>query len=366
MIITIFLAVVAILYLLQILVLRIGLEKADRAKRVEGYEPTVSIIVAARNEEQYVHECLQSLLAIDYPREKLEIIIVNDGSTDHTAEIVQGYIRARSWMKILTTKPGKGNLLGKTNAVAQGIEASHGEILMFTDADCRVPTLWVRETVKYFENNIGIVGGFTLLNASRMFEGIQALDWVFLFGLASATAGWNKPLTAIGNNLSVRRLTYDATGGYGHISFSVTEDYALVQSIITKTDYRVAFPVNQHAVVRSRACQNLKQLFRQKQRWGVGGLDIVLHGMIIMSIGWLLRVLLLLSPFFVNTPVIIAASACMCFIDLRFLWKPLKQFGVLSYLKYFLLFELYFLVYVPLIPIVAFLSKDVVWKERRL
>jgi 1,2-diacylglycerol 3-beta-glucosyltransferase len=364
---TILLALAIAIYVIMMLVLRIGLERSDGLERVTEYEPSVSIIVAARNEEQCIGICIESLLQIDYPGEKLECIIVNDGSTDRTVEIAQRYMdKHPSRIKVINAYPGQDNLLGKTNAVAQGIDASHGEVLMFTDADCIVPTTWVRSTVQYFTGSIGVVGGFTLLHAETIFEGMQALDWVFLFSLASAMAGLRSPLTVIGNNLSVLRSAYNDVGGFRCIPFSVTEDYALVQAIVRKANYRVAFPLEPSNVVRSIACKNVMQLFRQKQRWGVGGLDMVLRGMLVMSIGWFLRILLIASFFTVQYVVLAFAVACIFFIDMRFLFKPLKRFGALSYLRYFLLFELYYLLYVPIIPIVAIISKNVVWKERRL
>src|SRR5262249_33713215 len=152
-------------------------------------------------------------------REKLEAVIVNDGSTDRTREIAEEMARSHTWMKVISTHHGEGNLLGKTNAVSAGIDISRGEILMFTDADCTIPPEWVREAVKCFDEKAGIVGGFTILESHRTFEGMQALDWIFLFGVSSATAGWGIPLTAIGNNLSVRRSSYDATGGFRNIPF---------------------------------------------------------------------------------------------------------------------------------------------------
>src|SRR5713101_3554770 len=154
-----------LLYLLQMIVLRIGLERADRARRLEEYEPTVSVIVAARNEEHCIQQCIDSLLKLEYPREKLEITIVNDGSTDRTREIAEMSTDNSAALKVISAMQGEGNLRGKANAISQGIDASSGEILMFTDADCTVPERWVKETVRYFDNGVGVVGGFTLLNA---------------------------------------------------------------------------------------------------------------------------------------------------------------------------------------------------------
>ena len=186
---------------------------------------------------------------------------------------------------------------GKANALAQGIHQSSGEILLFTDADCTVPRQWVRTTVQYFTDDVGVVGGFTLLKANRIFEGIQSLDWIFLFSLASSMAGLNRPLTAIGNNVGIRRAAYTAVGGYEVIPFSVTEDYALVHTIYQNTTYRVVFPINPETVVISSACRTLHHLYHQKQRWGVGGLDMVFRGKVIGIIGWLAKTGMIVTAF---------------------------------------------------------------------
>lgn len=355
-----------LLYVIEFLFLYVGLGKATQITKRGNYEPTVSIIVAARNEEEYIEQCVRSLTAVDYPKDKLEIIVVNDRSSDRTLEIVEGLSLQFAQVKVLSTTAGEGNLRGKANALAQGIQISHGEILMFTDADCTVPKTWVRETVSYFDEKTGIVGGFTLLEATRPFEGMQALDWIMLFGVASATAGWKIPLTAIGNNLSVRRSAYERVGGFKQIPFSVTEDYALVQRILQTTEFEIRFPLNAASVVHSKPCQSWKQLYHQKQRWGVGGLDMVFRGMFIMFFGWLFKFFLLVGLFIVPFWTWLFAFISKCLIDVLFLSKPLRRFNAMKYLKHFFLFETYYCLYVIILPFIAMLSKKVVWKERTL
>lgn len=350
----------------EIFVLALGIGRANRIRKTPGYEPTVSIIVAARNEEERIEQCLASLMCLEYPRDKIEIIVVDDRSTDHTSEIIRRFSEQHDAVKTARTQPERGTLRGKMNAVALGISLSHGEILMFTDADCSVPPGWIRETVQSFDAETGIVGGFTLLEATGVFGGMQALDWIYLFGLASGTAGLNIPLTAIGNNLSVRRSAYDATGGYEAIPFSVTEDYALVQAILQKTKLVLRFPVNPLAAVKSKPCLGWRELYRQKQRWGVGGLDMVARGLAITAVGWVLNLALIVGWWFVGFPLWIAAVAFKTLVDTMFLWRPLKELSALSYLKYLPFFEVYFTLYVLAIPLVAIASRDVIWKERRL
>jgi cellulose synthase/poly-beta-1,6-N-acetylglucosamine synthase-like glycosyltransferase len=363
---TIILISALIIYFLELIFLHLGLKKANRVQITDSYEPTVSVIVAARNEEKSIGECIDSLINLNYPKEKLEIIIINDNSTDKTPEIIDSFVRKYPLIKTITAKPGLGNLQGKANAITQGIEISKGEILIFTDADCRVQPEWIKQTVRYFVDDVGIVGGFTLLDANRIFEGIQTLDWMFLLGIASATTGWEIPLTAIGNNLAVRRIAYEKTGGYRKIPFSVTEDYALVQAIVQRTNFKVRFPINSLALVKSKPCSNIHHLYSQKKRWGIGGLDMVTRGLVIMAIGWIAKFLLMFSFLFAPVEIWLASIFIMGVAETSFIYVPLKHFKNLKMLKYTIPFLLYFFIYVLILPFIVFSSKQVSWKERQL
>ncbi len=364
--VTFFLVSVVALYCLELLLFRRGLTSSTRIPQDLGYEPTVTIIVAARNEEHRIPACLSSLRNIEYPPEKLEIIIVDDFSTDKTAEVVEHFIAGRNDIQLLKSPPEHGNLRGKTNAIAQGIRHSRGEIIMFTDADCSVHPRWVRGTVKYFSEDTGIVGGFTILGNGRLFHGIQAMDWLYLFSIASATAGLNIPLTAIGNNLSIRRSAYTKTGGYEVIPFSVTEDYSLVQTIIQKTNFRLRFPLEPDAVVTSGACDSLSQLVRQKQRWGVGALDMVTVGMVVIAVGWLVRALIVLGLILAPATLSIPLFAAVALADYLLFSKVFGRLPFRHLQKYFIAFECYLTCYGLIIPFLALGSRNVIWKERTL
>ena len=348
------------------MILRIGLNRADRIPVRDSYYPRVSIIVAARNEEEFIGKCIQSLLKIDYSTESLEIIVVNDGSTDRTAEIIGSTVMGHPHVKLLSSTPGTCDLKGKANALEQGIAQSSGEILMFTDADCIVQPSWVKETVKYFTPDVGVVGGFTILEAHRTFEGIQTLDWLFLFSLAAATVSWNKPLTVIGNNLSMTKKAYQKTGGYKTIPFSVTEDYAIVQAMLTRTKYGVRFPMNPHSTIVSKACQSFSHLYRQKQRWGVGGIDMVPLGFLIMALGWVAKIAFIVSLFYLSFIQWLPLLVLMALGEMLFISKPMIRFREGRILKYFPVFFVYFFSYVIIIPFIAFFSKHILWKERML
>ena len=119
-------------------------------------------------------------------------------------------------------------------------------------------------------------------------------------------------------------------------------------------------------LVISKPCKTMKQLYRQKQRWGVGGLDMVFRGFFLTGVGWLLRLLLVISLITAPSVIVWAALGSMLLSDLFFLWRSLNRFRLLGELRYFLAFEAYFSFYVLVLPFVALLSKNIVWKERKL
>ena len=366
MIIEILLIVTAAAYITEIIVLIIGINLANRTNTVLNYEPMVSIIVAARNEEEFIADCLTSLTQLEYPKDKLELIIVNDRSTDKTPDIIESFEKRYPNIKTLTTNFEGGNLRGKTNAIAQGADISTGEILMFTDADCKVPRTWVSGIVKYFDEETGIVGGFTVLESKNTFERIQYLDWLFLFGIASGAVGLNIPLTIVGNNLSVRRSAYQATGGYRIIPFSVTEDYALVQAVQKLKSYKIKFPINSKLVVRSQPCKTLCHLFHQRQRWSTGGLDMIFIGKLIASISWFISLLLIVGIYFTPKLIWVLIFFIKFITDYYFINIPSKQLQMKSSLKDIFIFEIYLLIYVIIIPFIAIFSRKIIWKERTL
>ncbi|MFA6234713.1 MAG: glycosyltransferase [Bacteroidota bacterium] len=353
------------LYLVKILIFYTGARRSDRPPTGSSL-PSVSVLVAARNEEENLDRCLESLAALHY-RGEMEIIVIDDNSTDSTPEIIDSWIDRIPQLQPMHSEGQVHGLRGKANAIAQAIESSKGEIILTTDADCMVPPDWVEETVKRYDDRTGCVCGYTFIKNHSVFSGMQALDWAYLLTIASAGVGWGYALSAVGNNMSFRRRAYDDVGGYHGVGFSVTEDFALFKAIAYKTDWIIRYPANPAAVVWSEPCADLQELYRQKRRWGRGGLDIHPIGFAIMSIGFLMNTAILVLPW-LGLPLwawvigLIGKSLGDAFL----LSHPLRKFGFQHLYRYFLIFELYYLIYVTVLPFAVLLGGRVVWKGRKL
>ncbi len=354
--------IVICLYLVQTILFSVGAGK--KFKKVNVSElPTASVIVAARNEERNILKCMESLNNLEYPEGKLQIIIVNDNSDDKTEEIIKEYIKEKPRFVTLNTKRGIGNLKGKANAIANGMELATGEIILSTDADCTVSPKWAKTMASYYTDDVGVVCGYTNQFEQRMFDAMQSIDFIYLLTVAGGAMNLGKPLSCIGNNMSYRKSVYREVGGYESLGFSVTEDFNLLKAIYKLKKYKIIYPCDEYALVTSETCHDIKTLYWQKKRWCVGGLASDLAGFSVAASAFLAHVGMLLFPFFYSIPALVIFFGKL-FIDFFYLKNTYRKLALKLQVKHFLLFEIYFIIYVIALPSSLFFSRKVKWKGR--
>ncbi len=357
----IFVTVVS-LYFLELIIFTVGTGR--KYKKLNDEElPTLSVVVAARNEEDNILDCIMALNNLVYPDGKIEIIIVNDNSTDSTGSQIENFIKDKAKFKTITPSGSIGSLKGKTNALANAIKISNGEILLTTDADCIVSPTWAKTLASYYQDDVGFVGGFTTQYDRSTFEGMQAIDFVYLLTVAAGSINLGKPLSCIGNNMSYRRSAYLEVGGYESLPFSVTEDFKLLMAIHNLKKYKIIYPLDAKGLVTSKACPDWKTLFWQKKRWGVGGKESDLIGYFVLAWGYLSNAAILLTPFFFS-PVALYLTIFKFGLDYFFVKPIFNKLKLKLRLVHFLAFEIYFILYVILLPFIVLTNKKVKWKGR--
>ncbi len=118
----------------------------------QGFAPPVSIVIPVYNRPQEISECLEALLQLHYPEDRREIIVIDDGSTDHTREVVGRYP-----VRFIAREANRGQAAARN----LGVQQARGEIIAFIDSDCVAEPEWLTELVPYFQDQrIGLVGGF--------------------------------------------------------------------------------------------------------------------------------------------------------------------------------------------------------------
>ncbi len=350
------------LYFIQLVIFTIGAGKKYH-KIPEDKYPSATVIVAARNEENNILDCLQSLDNLIYPDGKLAIIIVNDHSTDSTGEIIESFTKDKPKFKCIVPIESLGSLKGKTNALANAIKISEGEIILTTDADCIVSPEWVKTHASYYHENVSFVGGFTTQQDQNPFSGMQAIDFVYLLTVAAGTINLGKPLSCIGNNMSYRKSVYKEIGGYEGLPFSVTEDFNLLMAIHYLKKYKIIYPLDAGALVTSKACPDWRTLYWQKKRWGVGGMESDLIGYSVMVPGYIVHTAMLFLPFFFSMTGLYLTILKIC-VDYFFVKPVFNKLNLGMKFSHFIVFEIYFIIYVLVLPFIVLPNRKVKWKGR--
>ncbi len=293
----------------------------------------------------------------------MEVILVNDYSTDRTEEIILDFIKDKNNFKLIKPEKDFGATIGKARAIANGIEIANGEIILTTDADCAVSPTWVKTIASYYLDDVAVVCGYTNQEWSNIFEGVQDMDFIFLLTVGAGTINWGKPVSAIGNNMSYRKSVYNEVGGYANIPFSVTEDSQLLMAINNLKKYKIIYPLDREGLVTSNPCKDLKTLHRQKKRWAVGGLNSKLDGMFVIFTALFVTLFTLLIPFFYSATVmyIYLLKVFADFFMLYFVYKHLKlKFSFTNFIG----FQIYLVIYFISTSLSLLFSRKVNWKGR--
>lgn len=194
-----------------------SLEKNLSAENFINDYPFVSVVVLCRNEEKFIGQCLESIIANDYPKEKLEILVVDGMSEDGTRKIVEKYENEHSFIRLINN-PKKLTPF----AFNEGIKNSHGELVMIMSAHATYGVDYIRECVsaslKYDADNV--VGIWRILPRSNEFIDksiVLVLSSSFGVGNAKYRTGSNK----------TKEVEYVDTGAYGCYKRSVFKKVGL-------------------------------------------------------------------------------------------------------------------------------------------
>ena len=260
-------------YSLFLLFIFIGIFRIKNCKDSSFFND-ISVIVAAHNEEKDIANLLDSLSFQEYPKDKYEVIIINDRSRDNTEGIIKKYSEKYNNIKYLKIDKGDKNLVGKKNALTKGIEQSNGNILLFTDADCVPGKNWLKSMNNQFNLGFDVVVGYSPLvsyNTKTIFQkfvfNLKRLERLSIFAISAGTIGWNWGVTATGRNFAYRKRVFKELNGFsgiGHIPSG--DDDLFLQKISKSKKYKISFAKDKKSFVNSVERKNAKEQINQEKR----------------------------------------------------------------------------------------------------
>tara|TARA_B100000315_G_C14489221_1_gene546742 strand:- start:10 stop:1212 length:1203 start_codon:yes stop_codon:yes gene_type:complete len=229
--------------------------------------PLVSIVIPAYNEEDSIVETLKSIITMDYPKEKIEVIVVNDGSTDDTKELVEGFIQKNSTWKIdliNQVNSGKGVALNK------GLKKSKGEFFACLDADSFVKKDTLRKILPYFDEGDDVATVLPLMKLRDTTTFLQKVQWSEylinffykkLMGMLDCVHVSPGPFSVYRSKI-LKKL-----GGFDE--HNLTEDLEITLRL-QKHNYRIIQTLN--AEVFTKAPKKFNEFYKQRNRWYKGSL----------------------------------------------------------------------------------------------
>jgi len=298
--------------------------------------PPVSVLVSVYNEEKHIAERIENLLALDYPRDKLQILIGSDGSTDKTNEIVGSYSDPRVKLHTFSPREGKPSVLNDLMA------ETTGELLVFTDANTMFARDALRKLVRHFSNpRIGGVCGRLVLHGDDS-ETSEGPYWKLETFLKEQESAIDSCLGANGGIYAIRKSAWR-----GIPDNTLVDDFVIAMRV-REMGLRVVYDTE--AVATEEVPESVEHEMTRRIRIGAGGFQAMLlcwpsllpwRGFYSFAF-WSHKVLRWLGPFFMIAALV--ANVALLphpfftgLLVLQFTFYALATLGHLVRKKHFLL-----------------------------
>ena len=331
---------------------------------------SVSIMIAARNEERMIESTIQDILAQDYPAHLLQLIVVDDHSKDRTSEIVLSFIDPRVKLINLNEKEPLNSY--KKKAISEAIKVSNAELIISTDGDCRMGPNWLKSIVTLYES-----GDYKMISSpvsyfeeQNIFEEMQSLEFLFLIGLGASGIGNGNPTTCNGANLAYRRDVFNELKGFQGIDHLASgDDELFMHKVASAYPNGIGFCKSRDAIVYTHAKANLGEFIQQRKRWASKSTSYKNKGIVILGVLiWLFNLSIIITAlagfidpkFWLIALVTILLKMLAEFIFLIPICRFRERMKLLYYLPLLNLIHIFYLVYIG----IAGNSGKYKWKGR--
>ena len=270
-IVSIVLLVILLVYVLLIIQLIFGFNKVKSFHVTDLATKTAfTIVIPFRNEAKNLPNLLESISNLNYPHKMIEIILVDDFSTDNSERIC---IQWRMKYEHLDTTLLENLHLSyspKKDALGRAMPIAKHDWIVTTDADCIVNKNWLLTLDNYIQTNNPemIVGAVMYRAKNNWFHHFQQLDLMSLQGVTIGSFGIGKPFMCNGANFAYTKKIFSEIGGFGGISDKASgDDVFLLQKAVNTNKEKVHYLKNNDIIVKTKPENDLYKLFMQRVRW---------------------------------------------------------------------------------------------------
>ena len=260
----------------------------------EEFIPAASLVLAAFNEEEVIGERIRNALAMDYPHEKLELVIGSDGSTDGTADVVRSY--AQPGVRLLDFPSNRG----KATVLNDAANDANGEILLMSDANTQVDPEAAANLVRWFADpKVGVVVGRLVLVDSESGQNVDGVYWRYETFLKRQESSLGALLGANGAIYAMRKALFVPVP-----PDTIIDDFVIPLLAKLRTGCKIIYDCN--AIAREESAPDIASEFRRRVRIGAGDYQSIkmLWRLLDPRMGWISlaffshKILRWLCPFF--------------------------------------------------------------------
>lgn len=288
---------IAILYFLVFLTIYFGWKRLKEAS-IDAFMPefNASVIIAARNEEDTLPLLLNDLENQSYPAELIEVIIVDDHSYLKVKELPAIRNSRIRRLKIIELPE---HLTGKKQALIKGASSSSSEVLLFTDADCKVGNNWIKSFMQLYQQKKPdlIIGLVDYSYSHSMVQHFARLEHIALTISGAGSASLGYPTLCNGANLSVKRSLYNDLAEQLKVNIPSGDDMFILHAIKKQKESSVAALYSHPSLVKTPPPSSFRQFMNQRARWTSKSTRYSDHDTLILALTVLLTNLVLISSF---------------------------------------------------------------------
>lgn len=348
-----------------------GLENGNLKFEIAGHKAfCVSLIIPCRNESANIFRILKAVDKQKYDFKNLEVIVVDDHSTDDTSAKISNFEFQISNLKALILKLPE-NEFGKKVAITKAISISKGDIIVCTDADCEFGENWLTSMTTPFQvPEIKMVTGPVMFFEKKGFwNQLMQLEFLSLIGIGAGCIKNGYPTMCNGANIAYRKSAFMEVNGFeGNEHIPSGDDEFLMHKIFKKYKGGILFIKNHDAIVYTEPPQSFNEFINQRIRWGSkAGHYKSIKSKLLPAFMFFFNVLLFLTPilFFIGMPWTLIAALCLgkLAVEIVFFVSILPFFRSSKILDLVIPVQVFHVVYISVIGVLS-VVKGYTWKGR--
>ena len=328
----------------------------------------VTVIIPARNEESQIERCLDSLLLQNLPADQMEIMVVDDHSSDRTAEMVMGY--ANRGVRLVRLE---NEMQGKKAALTKGIALATHPLIVTTDADCVYPSTWLNTLLSFrtAHDAVFVAAPVKYAKEKSFFERFQSLDFLSMQGITSAAVSKEIFNMCNGANLLYTKEAFQKVNGFEGIDRIPTgDDMLLMEKMQAAFPGKIKYCYSQDAIVETLPAAGLRAFIQQRIRWAskstsYKNTNIKLVLLLVYLVN--LSLLMMLLAGFYDLQYLKWGMMFMLvktIFEFPFMIRISKFFGKQNLLAWFIIAQPFHIVYIVLSASLSFF-KTYEWKGRK-